>query len=256
MKKLSLIPLLILISAFLLFSGCGKDDNDAITGIPEVTPEDYDWNINILDSTFFHSDSEFLVLAHWLHENSAITADDVFTIDVDGETHELEGSLFLGHWSFAAWVEMTPDAQYDLIFKKNGNTVAAKSLRLPHRADVTFPANFDPNEAASLNWQMAGDNEYQIASLTANHFETEEDERYEAISTSARSFTFPANAVENFGPGTEYYLRLMQMNFEKSGRVAFIGVSWGSWNYGSKLPDKFEISKLYKIVKKLNQMVQ
>ena len=234
MKKLSILLLPVLVSAFLLFSGCGKNKNDGdggITGIPNITSADYDWNILFLDYTM-HDDktSEYQIRADWLGDSSAITEDDTFTIDINGVSLEFLSEYDSGSWSIQTMANLEPGTQYDLVFKKNSSTVASEALRMPYQASVNFPVSFDPNESTTMNWQMEENNKYQLVRLLSES-DYGGDDWEEAISVSDRSFSFPVNAIGSYGFNTEYSMMLVQMNFEKSSRVAFSSISISSKDY-------------------------
>lgn len=259
MKKLTIMLLLVLVSVFLLVGGCGKDNDDdgdnGISGIPDITPANYDWYVYFLDySTFDFRSNEYLIWAEWLGNSSAITEEDVFTLDINGETHGFQGGYYFGEWSFNAMAELEPGTQYNLVFKKNGNTVASQTMRMPYQAEVSFPATFDPTKTASMTWEMAGNNKYQVVSLYSESYD-DDDDWDKSIAVSARSFTFPANAVESYGPDTEYGMMLAQMNFEKTGRIAFSSISFASEEYGSGAHTKLDVSKLRKIAKNIQQSI-
>ncbi|MCB5252708.1 MAG: hypothetical protein RBR69_05620 [Candidatus Cloacimonadaceae bacterium] len=263
MKKLTIMLLLVMVSAFLLFSGCGKDDDDdngdgGISGLPDITPANYDWDIYFLDyaAVDFRAD-EYMIWADWLGNSSAISEDDVFTLDINGETQEFWGGNYFGEWSFSTMANLEQGTQYDIVFKKNGNTVASKTLRMPYRANVNFPASFDPTQTASMDWEMAGNNKYQIVSLySESEMEDEDDDWEKSIPNSARSFTFPENAVEGFGPETGYDMMLSQANFEKSGRIAFSSISFAAEFYGYGEPAKLDASELRNIAKNIKSAIK
>lgn len=263
MKKLTILLLLVLVSAFLLFSGCGKDKDDddgdgGISGIPDITPANYDWDIYFMEYSEIEFKSlEYMVMADWLGESSAISESDVFTLDINGESHEFMSHFMFDEWYISAMVELEPGAEYAMVFKKNGNTVASQTLKIPYNAAVSFPDSFDPTNAATMNWNMAGNNKYQVVSLSSTGEGFDDDDDWEkVIDVSARTFTFPANAVEDFGPDTEYDMILAQMNFEKSGRVAFSSFSFAVEMYGEGEWTKLEPSKLRKIAKNIRQRIR
>lgn len=257
MKKLHILLLLFLVSAFLLFSGCGKDKDDdrgGISGIPDISSTNYDWDIVIVDFSAFDGEtSGYRIWADWLGESSAISEDDAFTLDINGVSHELWGSLLLGSWSFNTIAEMEPGTSYNLVFRKNGSKVASKAVRTPYRASVSFPTSFDPSQSATMNWQMSADNKIQHVEIYSDFGDDNEDDWGEAISASARSYTFPANRIAGSGPDAQYGMILGEMNFEKTGRVAFSSMFLNSKIYGEGAPAKPGASEMYEIARTLRQ---
>lgn len=251
MKKLTILLLLVMVSAMMLFTGCAKDDD--ITGIPVIDDTNYDWDITIMASDF--KSAEYLIWADWLGSSSAITDTDEFTLDIDGQTHELMGGYDDGDWSFFSTAELNSGELYNLVFKKNGNQVAAKNFRIPYQPTVTFPSTFDPTKTAKVTWQLTADNKYQSIALFSEG-DNDDDEYSKDISASARTFTFPANSVESYGPNTGYGMMLAEANFEKVGRVAFSSISYELQEYGNVITGKFEVSNLRKIAKNLRQRMQ
>lgn len=251
MKKLTILLLLVLVSALLLFTGCAKDDDDdPITGIPDITPANYDWDITLMGTDF--KSAEYMIWADWLGNSSAITADDEFTILIDGYAHDFMGGFDEGDWSFFMITDFNPGTQYNLVFKKNGTEVAEKTFRIPYEANVTFPSTFDPTKTAKMTWQLAGDNDYQVVSL----FSGDDDEYSKNIPASDRTYTFPKDAVPSSGTNAEYGMMLAEISFEKAGRVAFSSFSFSMQEYGQGIAGKFEASNLRKIAKDLRQRIK
>lgn len=254
MKKLTILLLLVMVSAILLFTGCAKDDDDnGLTGIPDITPTNYDWDITLMSTDF--KSTEYIVYADWLGSSSAITDTDVFTLDIDGQSHELMGGYDDGDWSFFSTAELNSGTLYNLVFKKNGSQVAAKNFRIPYQPTVTFPNTFDPTKTAKVTWQLQADNKYQAIVLFSEG-DNDDDEYSKDISASARTFTFPANSVESYGPNTGYGMMLAEANFEKVGRVAFSSISYELQEYGNVITGKFEVSNLRKIAKNIRKQMQ
>ncbi len=259
MKKLTILLMLVLVAALMLFSGCAKDDDDdngGITGIPDVTPANYDWDIYFIDNSNFKS-ADYLVFADWLGNSSAITDEDEFTLEIDGFPYDLTGGYYEGEWSFSGLAEnILPGTDYSMALKKNGYAVVTKTLKMPYQANVTFPNTFDPTKKATMNWQLSRDNKYQAVTLSAFKDGYDDDEYDKNISASDRKFTFDANSVKSFGSGTGYGMMLSEMNFESSGRVAFSSFSFTMHDYGQGTPAKYDASDLRKIAKKLRKNMQ
>jgi hypothetical protein len=257
MNKLTFMFLLVLISALLLLSACGDDDNDGITGIPNITPDSYDWDIYFMDfSEFDEKSTEYVIWADWLGDAAAISESDMFTIKIGANTYDFGGENYYGEWSFHTMADLEPGTQYSMEFFKNGNSLASATLRMPYPANTTFPTSFDPTQSASMSWDMAGNNQYQIAGLSSWDYETDEEDDFEkSLSPSAREYTFAANTVQGFGMDTEYYMMLVQANFSKSGRYAFSSTAVSATGYGEEYSAQLEPSEMHKLVKRVHSQM-
>ncbi|MCB5272010.1 MAG: hypothetical protein LHW56_09230 [Candidatus Cloacimonetes bacterium] len=250
MKKLTILLLLVMVSALMLFTACAKDDDDVITGIPDITPANYDWDITIMDADFKAAD--YMIWADWLGNSSAIDVNDEFTLEIDGTSHDLMGGYDEGDWSFFTLAEFIPGTQYNMIFKKNDVQVASQTVKIPYTANATFPSTFDPTKTAKVTWQLTGDSKYQGISL----FTSDNDEYNKNLAPSDRSFTFPKNAVNPPATDAGYGMMIQEANFEKSGRVAFSSFSFTMQEYGQGVTAKFEASNLRKIAKNIRKQMQ
>lgn len=253
MKKVIYLLMLILISLSLLITACSDDDNDGLTGIPEITPENYDWSILFLDfSDLFAKNKEYVIWADWLGDSAAITENDIFTLQIDDDLYEMVGDNDEGEWSYQVFAELEPGTEYRVEFFKNGNSLTNINLRMPYEAMVTFPETFNPAQSANMSWEMDDNNQYQVAFLDSYSYDWDEESHEEIdLSPSAREYTFPANTVANFGPGTEYQMGLIQFNFKNSGRYAF-GSSYVAYQYyNSENPAILEASELRNKINKV-----
>ncbi len=257
MKKLQLVLILLLAAMMLMVSACGDDDDDngsGISGIPDITPENYDWDIYFIGYSHFDEKSmEYQVWADWLGEPEAISQNDMFTIKINGETHEFYSESWGGYWSIYTTVELEPGTEYSVTFYKNGNSVASTNLKLVYQPTVNFPSTYNPTEATEINWTMSGNNQYQGMSLMSFSADYDEEDDWEkTLSPSDRDVTIPANAVSSFGPETEYDITLVQLNFKKDKRVAFSSIAAIYAFYGDsyaledKLEDARKLAKSYR----------
>lgn len=255
MKKLTYLLMLLLISLFLLLGACGDDDeDDGLTGIPEITPENYDWEIYFMDfSDMGAKVNEYVIWADWLGDSAAITEEDMFTIKIDENLYEFWGGNYEGEWSYHTMAELEPGIEYAVEFFKNGTLLANTNLRMAYSAAVDFPSTFDPTESAYISWEMDGDNQYQVAILESYNDDNWDDESYEekVLSPSAREYTYPANTVENYGPATEYFMDLLQFNFKKSDRFAFSSSNMVSMYYDGESPARLEAPELRNKIKRV-----
>ena len=247
MKKFVFLLSIAMLVILLAISGCKKDkDNDGLTGIPDITPANFDWDIYILDLSGMGEDQRedsYFVSCDWLGNQSAITQSDVLTIQFnDGTPITLQNyGYWFGEWSFVAEAMLNPGASYNVKLFKNGTQQASGTIKTAYRCYANFPAYYNPSTTAELTWSLNNNNQFQTAGVSSygewSGEEEEYDEHFVELSPSARSYTIPANAVDNFGEWTEYELLVMQINFTKSGRSAFMAVQ-GQGNSYEGIPTK------------------
>jgi hypothetical protein len=94
--------------------------------------------------------------------------------------------------------------------------------------DTDNPGEFIPGDPVPFNWTLANSNQYQIATVDTYYYEWSTNNEYEdeysvELSNTLRSYTFPANCVDDFGDDTEYFFSIDQVNQTVNGR--FVAVS-------------------------------
>ena len=244
--------LLGLLVALLLLSACGDEDNN-LTSIPDITNQGFDWDITVVDLADANTkETSYWVHCEWLGAESSIVATDVFSIKFDNQSYNLAGGLYFGIWSFSTEAMLNSGTTYAVEFYKNGTKIANSALKIPHRANANFPTTFDPALPASLTWSLDQSNPFQAISVYGYNPDTDDSSDAEMfISSSARSYTIPAQTIESFGANGEYDITLMQADFHKVGRYAFTSISGTMMQYGVTPTKEAYIAKMQKMAKQL-----
>lgn len=218
---------IILLSVLFVLSGC-NEENSIITSIPAVSPEDYDWEFQILD--LFDSnqpiDNTYALYCTWLGDGNGITENDVITVQFNGGQLRMlqhvdsdETGMFMGQ------AQLNPGISYMVEIFKNGILQSEGTIKTPYRAIITYPTHYDSNTSAEITWTLSNNSQYQVAKVVSYSSDyVVYDEKYEYLSPASRKYTVPVNAVLDSGEGGRYSIRLMQANFSKRGRTAFIAM--------------------------------
>lgn len=122
----------------------------------------------------------------------------------------------------------------------DGDVQCDANLRIVYPVTGSFPEFYNPTMSSTMTWSLYDDNEEQVASLSSVNMENiwEDDDYYETsqLSPSARSFTFPANAVDDFGTATQFTMDITQLNVNTVNDVMLMSghSAYQSYGYGSK----------------------
>lgn len=174
-------------------------------------PEDKDlqWALFISPSDAEDAAGWYDLTLMWMGDADDYTAPNAVYVEIGGETCELED--WGGNWF--GGLELQAGESSELTLSVDGIVLAYAELSIVNDARVRFPQSFDPRSSATLRWNLAADNQLQIAVLSAqNSGQDSSDEYIKAIPPSERDWTFPQRAVKNLGAGTLYTLELIQMN--------------------------------------------
>ena len=227
MQRFSFLLTIVLFGLMLLIGACGgsddNGDNGDITEIPDINPENFDWDVYIVDVAGMLREDYYWINADWLGSNTAISDTDVISIQFDNaDPVTLQQTGYFGDPFFTGEAQLTPGQSYRVKLFKNGDQEAAVTLRMPYRSFATFPAFYNPSSATSLNWSLEHDNQFQVAGVSSYDEDAfESDDYMDFVDPSARSLSIPANAVQNYGEYTTYEMLVMQYSFAKQGRNAF-----------------------------------
>lgn len=218
------ILLVVLIAASMLFiSACDEDDIN-ITNI-----DDAEWVLNLMQLPEGISRAGFMFTAGWNGAATDITASDVFTLTMDNVNIPVQAYFYDNEWIISAYdFQLNPGANYELKFSKNGNVIVEKIIKTCYSCTGSFPNVYDPTTSQEITWTVAGNNQTQFVSVSASNWDgsISYDEELYQVSNSARSYTIPANAVQDLGVGTEYELAVLQSNVYISG-TTYITTSHG-----------------------------
>lgn len=256
MKKFMYLLVVLFIALMLSISACGGDDDDnGLTEIPDITPENYDWDIYILDTMDTGRTSSYFVSADWLGSSSALSPDDVISIQFDSHTPVVLFNYGWGdEWYFIGSAQLNPGTSYSVKLLKNNSQQASVTVKTPYRCYANFPSLYNPNNSAELTWSLEHNSQFQIAGVSSyGPGYTEEDDEMAWLEPSARTHTIPANAVDNYGEETEYELLVIQYGFAKSGRMAVMTAQGQSRSYPEEIAKENQLSQQLDLLKKLRR---
>ncbi|MDZ4183092.1 MAG: hypothetical protein U1B83_09460 [Candidatus Cloacimonadaceae bacterium] len=220
MRNFMYLTLLAFAAIALFLSACGGSDNP-------VDPMDIDaantnWHIMFLQIQAEDKAETYSISPMWLGDPTAMSSTDTFHIVIDNQTYSIQGYWMFNEWWLFGTAQLNPGQTYNVKFFKNNVQQCENNIKMPHPASATFPQNYSPGASASFSWNLSTDNQYQYAGVDAYKYveggEDVYDDYIKSISPSARSFTVPANSVQNLGAGTDYSLMVMQLNYARSGR--------------------------------------
>ena len=224
MNKFLILLLIAVLALGLALTACNNDDDDD----DDNNPTNAKWGVGIasLDAkTGSHG-----ITVSWVGEQSDFVMPNSLALEIDGEPVSLD-------FTYSIWMadlDLNPGQEYSVKLIVNGDTKCDTSLRLVYEAVGTFPADYDPANAATVTWTLSNNNQKQFASATSfSPVKYQNDSFSQDISPSARSFTFPAGAVDDFGAMTSYTLNIDQMNSKTVDEVLLIASQSTSEQYTS-----------------------
>jgi hypothetical protein len=232
-----LLLLTILISSFLLVS-CGPEDEEIDPeDVFNLTSEDADWMVSFVGGAGIDKATEQMIMVSYMGEVSDITADDVTRLTMNGVDLTLQ-SIIPGIY-VASGVQVDPGVTLAWKFYFNNQLKGSVSLPLPYHCVGSFPATFDPAESASISWTLDHENQYQVAGANSSKYvsatEILTDEYIKSIPVTNRSFTVPANSIQDFGEGTNHSLFIDQLNYKLDNRIAFVAWNGSDHSYQKEL---------------------
>lgn len=209
MRKFFILALLAIIALGLFVTAC-NEDNDI------TDPEDAIWGVGI--SRIDNKTETHGVSVTWLGEEADFVMPSSLTIEIGGNPISLMqyGQAWMGETT------LNPGQVYNVKLVINGNTMCDTDLRTVYEAVGDFPPTYDSTESAEVSWTLSNDNERQVATASSFSLKYNTDSYEQVLSPSDRSFTFPAEAVEDFGAGTSFTLGISQMNIKTVNDVMLI----------------------------------
>jgi len=234
MKKTSFALMLLLLVSALIISACGDSSSDKVSGPPEVTWANSDWDIMFINGEAIGTKSvEFVISAFWMGDPSGVNPDDSASVVIDGTYYQLE-SFFGMPSMYMGLVNLNPGQTYNVKFIHNGTEKAATDLQMPYACNATFPSTYNPSQSATFSWSLSNNNQYQYAGVSSYNPDEEDeyDDDIKFIKPSARSHTVAANAVDSYGANTEYDLVVGQVTYKKANRISFSSFQGDAAYYG------------------------
>jgi hypothetical protein len=242
MKKgvIGLISLFVVMGMLVFFTACSDDDNgngngngnDGISGIfgpGDLEPEQTDFHIGI---GYLTEEAEEPITGDYIITINAVNPEVSYgniTFTANGE--EIELYPFMDTWYGGA--DFIVGESYEFALSTATDNYSA-TLTIPYNASSTnFPETFDPTQSYTVVWSLEHDNENQIAHAWSyiGTQDGEEPPYWDFLDTSAREYTFPANAVESHGEGTDYGVGITQANFRMEGKLAIAAISSQNEHY-------------------------
>jgi hypothetical protein len=206
---------------------CGGDDDDDDfdpTDIAGINADNADWIVNLMAIVQNEKSREYMVMVNYTGDNTTLQPTDMVTLEIDGTPLSWMSAMPGYYHTQTLFV---PGQTYSMKFKFNSTEKANTNFTIPWVCDGTFPSTFNPAQASEMSWTLSNNNQYQVAGVNASKYvsstENYFDEYIKSISTSARSFSIPANSVQNFGAGTSYTMFVDEINFKNVNRIAFLG---------------------------------
>lgn len=218
---LLLLGVLLLALSFMLTACDGDDDENGFdpTNIAGINADNADWIVNLMAIVQNAKSRQYMVMVTYTGDNTTLQPTDMTTLEVDGTPLSWMSSQ-PGYYHTQTL--FTPGQSYSLAFKFNGTLKASTDFTIPWVADGTFPASFNPAQSAEISWTMSHNNQYQVAGVNSSKYvsstENYSDEYIKSIPTSARSFSIPANSVQDFGAGTNYTMFVDEINYKNVNR--------------------------------------
>lgn len=214
MKKFLILILAALLAIGMLLTACDKDN--------EITdPAEADWSVAFVRTIDSGKDATHFVTVSWAGEENEFVAPNSLTLKVDGE--ELPLQVYNEVWFGDA--TLVSGQTYDIELIIDGETACDGSLTMVNEVSGSFPATYDPSSSATISWAVSGtgNNDSQIVSATSyDPVNFTHDSFDEVLTPSARSYTFPAEAVESYGADTMYSLEITEMNAKTVSDVMLI----------------------------------
>lgn len=224
MNKFLILFLAALLALGLFTTACGNDDDD-----DDNNPQDAVWAVGI--ASIGAKDGSHGVTVSWVGEAAAYVEPSSLVLEIGGDPITL-GDHYNQFWM--GETNLTPGQEYNVKLTVNNDVKCNTTLKTAYEATGDFPADYSPANAATVTWTLSSNNQKQYATATSfSPVKYSNDSFSEEISASARSFTFPAGAVDDFGNMTSYTLSIDQMNTKTVDGVMLIASQSTHANYTS-----------------------
>jgi hypothetical protein len=253
MNTLKICTFSIVLVAFMFFLvGCSKDSNSTTIISPDdVTTSNADWMVvvgNWIDPSQKSSQSIVVVptnLVDFLNYS--------LVFKIDGVELPLAHDNQIPVWSGTADLEPGQTYTFHVVITNNltgGIQDLTTSAEMVYPVEASFPDPYHLNTNTLLTWSVAHDSQYQQVYVTSTSAANQVDEYEKRVSSSARSYTIPANCVTDYGSGSDISLEVNEFNYSHVGRLALFTASSSFANYPVAKNQTYDKSQM------INQMVR
>jgi len=244
MKKSLIMFLFITVVLAMLVSGC-SDDKKSSTGPGDLS--DYDFTFGISEMGSAGRDVEYIVAVYSDNDTELSSV----AVTVNGSTYDLVSS----YDGFIALITLPDNGAYDYEVVINGDENFDFNLQPTFAPVVNWPEDYVSTEDLELNWTLVneGNPDYQEFSAWAWSDLEDDDELYEELSNSARSYTLSANWCSS--EMDSYELDLFVANYQTTGDLMIMSVGQSSgyyYNFDEAKSSKIEL--LTRLSKKIFNM--
>ena len=221
-----LMGLLMLTTTACVPEDADPETMDTPTSIEDLTPGIAEWAITLTGGV---TKGSYIIGAIWIGSLTPPMFGDTATLSVNGVDTEI-WCMAPGIWFGSCNATEGADATVKFVY--NGTTKTDTSIKMVNViTDSNFPATYNPALAANISWTLPADNQHQVVGLSATKDSTSVDYSRE-IAVDARSYTFPAHALNNAPAGATYSLGVTDVNFKIKSKVALMSITGaGSGDY-------------------------
>jgi hypothetical protein len=219
--------LLILILGMFFVTSCSKDTKaTAIISPDQVTASTADW---------------ILIAGNWVDPSGkAVQSVKVYptnitsfigytlVLKIDGVELPLIHDSDVPYWSGTADLEQGQTYDFHVFITDPVSEVTTEysaSAKMVDIVEAQFPDPYHLNTNTPISWTLAHDSQYQQVYVTSSGPENQIDEYEKRVDSNLRTFTIPANCVDNYGSGSVITLEVNEFNYTKAGKLALFTAS-------------------------------
>lgn len=236
MKMKSLLIIALFSISLIFLAGCGNPedhDNNIPTGPEDITFGIADWVLVVSPVLDGKDPAATIVMLYCLDVLHYPTSSDELVVKIDDDEIVMS-NFFMIPGVYMGSAVLNQGSTYNVQFFINGLSKLNTSLKIAYIPHVTFPLNYSYNQPATLSWTVAGNSQYQFAGASSEKEETEQSsEHVKQLDVTSRTYTIPANSIQDFGPGTEFMLGVDQVNYKLINRVALMSIGSDTQSYYS-----------------------
>jgi len=241
MKKSFMMFLFVTVVLSMLITGC-SDDKKSSTGPdpsgPVIDPTDYNYYFGV--SSLYSDRNEEYLIAVSSYDGTIISTVEV---SVSGETYILESA---GFGAFIGYIDL-PDAgvySYEVVI--DGDKEFSFNLSPAPIVNAQWPDAVTVGDDFDVTWTLTPNQDPQVQEFSGYAYDEMDNEEdvYETLLPSARSYTVPGNWFSNSMTSFDY--DLIVANYEIDGQMIAVSVE-GSfaeyYSYGKSENNKLDLIK-------------